>query len=144
MPPFPLRLEAEPRHADVAFLDEQLYAYNVGRTGYDDGKELLVAIRDAAGGLLGGAYGWTWGGWLELRTVWVSEQLRGQGYGRALVEAAESEALRRGCTGAHLSSYSFQAPGHYRKLGYQEFVAVEGFPVGHSNHFFWKALRPAP
>lgn len=135
-----LTLDARPQHDDVRFLDEQLYQHNVSRTGYDDGEELLVGIRDDAGQLLGGAYGWTWGGWLELRTVWLKESLRGQGYGRALVEAAEAEARRRGCARAYLASYDFQAPGLYMKLGYTEFAVVEGFPLAHRQHFFWKAL----
>jgi GNAT superfamily N-acetyltransferase len=139
----PIVLEAQPASADVRYLDEQLYQYNVGRTGYDDGEELLAGIRDERGQLLGGAYGWTWGGWLELRTVWITEALRGHGYGRALVEAAEAEARRRGCSRAYLASYSFQAPGLYQKLGYTEFAVVEGFPIAHRQHFFCKTLDAA-
>ena len=142
MLPYPLTREAQPRHEDVRTLEDHLYEYNVSRTGYDDGVELLVAIRDEEGQLLGGAYGWTWGGWLELRTVWVREDLRGRGYGRALVEAAEAEARQRGCTRVYLTSYDFQAPGLYRKLGYHEFAVLEDFPMAHRQHFFWKALGP--
>ncbi len=144
MRPHPIVLEAQPRPDDVRFLDDQLYRYNASRTGYDDGIELLVGIRDEHGELLGGAYGWTWGGWLELRTLWLAEQLRGQGIGRALVAAAEAEARRRGCTRAYLSSYDFQAPGLYLKLGYTEFAIVEGFPLAHRQHFFSKSLDSMP
>jgi hypothetical protein len=57
-----------------------------------------------------------------------------------LLQAAESEALRRGCTCALLDSYSFQAPDFYKKLGYQEFGLLEDFPAGHRLHFLWKQL----
>jgi len=39
-----------------------------------------------------------------------------------------------------LDSYSFQAPDFYKKLGYQEFGLLEGFPAEHSRHFLWKEL----
>ena len=126
--PYRLVLDDAPQPADIAALDDGLYAFNVGRTGYADGRELAVWLRDAAGTLVGGLYGWTWGGWLEVRVLWLREELRGQGHGRALLAAAEAEATRRGCGGAFLDSYSFQAPGFYHKLGYETFAVLQDFP----------------
>ena len=55
--------------------------------------------------------------------------------------AAEQEALARGCRGVYLDTFSFQAPGFYRKQGYTEFGELEGIPPGHSHYFFRKLLR---
>ena len=43
-----------------------------------------------------------------------------------------AEARRRGCARAHLTTYSFQAPGFYEKLGYRIRHIFEGLPEGHS------------
>jgi hypothetical protein len=39
-----------------------------------------------------------------------------------------------------LDSFSFQAPGFYRRLGYAEFGVVEDYPPGHTRHFLKKRL----
>ena len=54
-----------------------------------------------------------------IRILWVSEALRGQGFGQRLVEMAERRATERGCRHVFLDTFSFQAPGFYEKLGYQ-------------------------
>ncbi len=53
---------------------------------------------------------------------------------------AEQEALARGCRNVLVDTMSFQAPGFYRRLGYEEFGVLEGFPGPHSRHFFRKSL----
>jgi hypothetical protein len=60
--------------------------------------------------------------------------------------AAEAEALRRGCPGAWLSTFTFQARGFYERLGYSAFGTVDDYPPGHSLIFLSKRLgdHPAP
>jgi hypothetical protein len=53
---------------------------------------------------------------------------------------AEAEAVRRGCHGAQLDTYSFQAQGFYEKLGYAVFGIVEDYPSGHSRIYLSKRL----
>ena len=72
--------------------------------------------------------------------LWVTEPLRGRGYGRQLLEAAEQYAIERGCTQAWLTTFSFQAPEFYPRFGYQSFGVLEGHPTGHRHHFFQKRL----
>jgi GNAT superfamily N-acetyltransferase len=138
-----LAMTDQPARADADFLEERLYEYNIQRTGHADGQELGIFLRDSNGEIMGGLYGWTWGGWLEVNKVWLREDLRGQRHGTALLHTAEQEALRRGCSHVYLDSYSFQAPNFYKKLGYQEFGVLPGFPRGFARHFLWKALGEA-
>ena len=49
-----------------------------------------------------------WRGWLQVRTLWISEAVRGQGYGSRLLEAAEAYAKERACGGVSLDTFSFQ------------------------------------
>jgi GNAT superfamily N-acetyltransferase len=130
----------QPARADVDFLETRIDEYNIAQTGRDDGQELALFVRDESGAITGGLYGWTWAGWLEVRYLWLREDLHGQRHGTQLLQAAEEEAVRRGCTRVYLDSYSFQAPNFYKKLGYQEFGVLPGFPDAHTRHFLWKAI----
>ena len=141
MTPDELVVEDEPRLEEVAALDERLHRYNVSATGHDDGRWLAIFVRDAAGAVVAGLHGWTWGGTAFIRTLWVRDDLRGHGLGVRLVTAAEREAVHRGCRVMHLDTHSYQAPGFYRRLGYEEIGALPGWPgEGSTRIFFRKAL----
>ena len=56
------------------------------------------------------------------------------------MQMAEKEARKRGVKNAFVDSFSFQAPGFYKKLGYREFGKLKDFPAGHSRSFLTKAL----
>ena len=137
-----LRIVSEP-HAgeqDTTFIREALALYNVAVTQDAYYSPLAIFLRDERGAILGGALGDIWGGWLDLTFLWVAEPLRGRGYGRQLLEAAEEEARTQGCRGVHLSTHSFQARPFYEKLGYEIVREIPDHPAGHSLFFLKKAL----
>ncbi len=115
-------------------------AYNTGKAGDDHGKNLCFVLEDSDGEILGGVIGMTYWNWLYISLMWLPEVLRGQGYGRQLLEMAEDEGRKRGAEYAYLDTFSFQAPGFYKKLGYQLFGKLEEFPPGHSRFFLKKRL----
>jgi len=135
-----LRIEDEPRLAEVAALEERLHQHNVAATGCDDGRWLAIFVRDGAGELMAGLHGWTWGGTGFVRTLWVREDLRGEGLGARLLGAAEREAAGRGCREMQLDTHGYQAPGFYRRLGYAQLGELPGWPGGTTRMFFRKAL----
>jgi GNAT superfamily N-acetyltransferase len=137
-----LRVEDEPRSEDVTTLNERLYQYNVAVTGCDDGRWLAIFVRDATGEMVAGLHGWTWGQTGFVQSLWVREDLRGQGLGRRLLGAAEAEAARRACREMQLDTHSYQAPGFYRHLGYAPIGELPGWPRDTSRIFFRKALPP--
>lgn len=47
--------------------------------------------------------------------LWVDEKYRKMGIGSKLLEAAEEEAVRRGCHSGHVDTMSWQAPEFYKK-----------------------------
>ena len=118
---------------------KQLRAYNNKAVGRLDYKSLAVTLRER-GKIVGLLTGYTAWGWLFVDTLWVADKERGKGMGRTLLERGEREAKKRGARNAYLYSFSFQAPGFYRKLGYREFGRLDGFPKGHSRYWLTKAL----
>lgn len=136
-----LRIEAEPAFADMQFLEERLYEYNAEKTGVDDGQWLAIFLRDDQHTIQAGLRGWTWCGSCYISTVWVHKDLRGQGVGTKLLQAAEQEARWRGSQRIILSSFSFQAPGFYQKLGYEVFAMLDEHPRSHQHYYLHKWLQ---
>ncbi|NGM12350.1 GNAT family N-acetyltransferase [Verrucosispora sp. WMMA2044] len=128
----------------AARLDAELTSFNQRATGATDEAALSVRVTDAAGELMAGLTGWSWGGCAGINMVWVRADRRGEGWGGRLLAAAEQEARRRGCTEVSVASFSFQAPGFYRRHGYLDTGRREGIPGGHVDHQFWKSLVSDP
>jgi GNAT superfamily N-acetyltransferase len=79
-------------------------------------------------------------GWLHVGQLWVHTGLRGRGYGRQLMEAAEAEGRRLGCHSAYLDTFSFQARPFYEGCGYEVFGVLDRFPDEHQRFFMRKGL----
>jgi ribosomal protein S18 acetylase RimI-like enzyme len=80
-----------------------------------------------------------WNG-MEIQSLWIDDPLRHQGWGRKLVETAETEAIKRGCTIAYTNTFTWQAPEFYKKLGYTIYGELDDFPKGSTLYYFQKAL----
>jgi ribosomal protein S18 acetylase RimI-like enzyme len=134
----------EPRHdlspMEIDAVEVRLYEYNRAVTGRGDGAGLGFVLRDEAGRMIGAAAGYSWAGISELKQMWVDEAYRGQGYGRALLEAFVAEAQRRGVRRVWVASYDFQAPGLYERLGFVRMAEFEGWPDGHVNVILCKTF----
>ena len=79
----------------------------------------------------------------EIQFLWVAEPVRGQGYGRTLLAAAEREARQRGCRTMLLTTYSFQAPALTERHGYTVVGSAPDCPPGHTSFTLTKALTSA-
>jgi GNAT superfamily N-acetyltransferase len=143
MPRIQVDIRDDNRPELEAFLEERLYEFNSRATGMDDGTLLNASVEDEAGMLVAGLNGHTWGGCCEIRRLWVHESMRGAGVGTALMQAAEQEAIRRGCHQLVLSTHSFQAPRFYEKLGFRRLAAIPNYPQGHESIIYIKDLPGA-
>jgi len=118
-----------------------LVAFNRTRAGPSEFRPLAVLIRESGTGMVaGGLWGATGLGWLHVELLFVPEALRGARVGQDLMHRAEVEARRRGCRGAWLDTFSFQARGFYERLGYSVCGTIEDHPPGHSRFFLKKIL----
>jgi GNAT superfamily N-acetyltransferase len=66
--------------------------------------------------------------------------LRGHRLGTEIIEAAEAEAKRKGCSTAVLYTITFQAPGFYERRGYGVLCRIECRPPGHTRICMTKML----
>jgi GNAT superfamily N-acetyltransferase len=135
-----LIIEDHPDPRDLDFVSDQLDAFNIASTGIDDWRALAIFVRDDAGRIVAGLTGGTWAGYLDLRYLWVREDLRGQGLGRRLLLAAEQAACARGCAQVLLDTHDFQAPEFYKKLGYIVFGVFEGIGGRYNRYYLSKKL----
>ena len=101
---------------------------------------LSILNRNEQGLVIAGLHGKSFWNWLHIDSLWVDAPLRGQGLGRALLAQAEEEAKKRGCIAVYLWTQSFAAPWFYAKLGYEEFLVGNDFPLGHKRFGFRKNL----
>lgn len=129
-----------PSADDMAVLGARLGEFNASVTAIGDGRLIGVFVRAGNGELTAGLHGHTWGGTCEVSRLWVSEAMRRRGLGSQLMQAAEEEARGRGCRQMFLSTYTFQAPGFYERLGFEEVGRVSDYPVGHYQVFMVKRL----
>ena len=130
----------EPSECEIEEIDNHLEKFNQQQVGHLDFQPLQLVLRAQNGELLGGLKAQTGWEWMYVQILWVRPSLHRQGYGSQLIKAAENEAVRRGCRGTCLSTFTFQAPEFYEKLGYQRFGTIPDYPPNQSLMFYSKRL----
>jgi len=114
--------------------------YNVAVTGAAEYYPVCVFLKNEHQEVLGGLLGHIWARCLHIAFLWVAAPLRHQGYGTALLQAAEALAVERECGLVQLETLSFQAPAFYAKHGYETLAVLPDYPPGHQKHFLMKVL----
>src|SRR5271169_4549015 len=87
------KVEENPSDGDIHFLDDRINEYNFETTGIRDGRVVSFFLRGRDASIIAGLYGWTWGGCCEVRYLWVRQDYRKRGYGKALMIAANTRRL---------------------------------------------------
>ena len=116
-----------------------LNAHNDAQAPRRDHVQFVLAARQGDR-LYGGALCTAVYDWVNVKLLWVSEDVRHQGWGAGIMRHIEQEATRRDCTGVHLDTYSFQALDFYLKIGYEIFGALPDHPRGHTRYYLQKKL----
>ena len=136
-----IRVTVEPDAAmsDIQEVESGLRDFNAVVIGPAHQRAVRIFLREddrIAGGLLG-EIRWRW---MYVAKLWVAESLRGKGYGRKLITAAESHAREEGCIGIYLDTFEYQARPFYEKLGFELFGTLEGYPPGYRQFHLAKRL----
>jgi GNAT superfamily N-acetyltransferase len=124
-----------------AVIRDGLNAYNFDKAGYRDYRRLAILARDPeTGEVVGGLLGRTSYGLLYVERFFLPEALRKQGLGTRILKVAEDEGRRRGCNRALLTTLVFQAPGFYRRMGWEVLAQLDGRPPAPSRFLMTKVL----
>ena len=136
-----ITLSDAPSEEERTVITSGLGAYNATHAGPSDARPLAVFVRDSqSGDVVGGLYGRTYLGLLNIERFFLPEDRRRGGLGSRVIAMAEAEARRRGCTRAVLSTLHFQAPGFYVKQGWEVAAKIECDPPGHTRFYMTKKL----
>ena len=101
-------------------LQARLIAINEGHAGPLRPYPFALSVRDKSGTLVAGLKGLVFWNALRIDLLWVDAAHRGEGHGVSLMRRAEEVARERACEVAFVSTFDFQAPDFYVKLGYTE------------------------
>lgn len=130
--------ESPPAKATLDILDRGLDLYNA-QFSPEHYEEFATVLKSPAGEVKGGISAIVWAGMLFIKWLWIDEEHRRFGHGRALMAAAEDEGRRRGCSAVWLDTFEFQARPFYERHGYELFGTLD-FPAGFKRYFMKKAL----
>lgn len=127
-------------HEIIQLLEDKIYEYNSAKINKDDGCLFSRIVINENKDIIAGIAGWTWAGVCEITQFWVNEDVRKNGIGKILLEAAEIEAKSKGCVTILVRSYSFQAPQFYEKYGFRTECMLNGFPDGYTYNILTKRI----
>src|SRR5262252_6179777 len=74
------------------------------------------------------------------RLLFLPEDLRRARIGSRVLAIAEEEGRRRGCTRITLTTLSVEAPGFYKKQGYDVAATIDCDPPGLTRYYMMKKL----
>ena len=125
---------------DIEEIYDHLKEFNLSKLECSEIIPLGIFKEDTSGSKLAGLIGETFGNWLSIKYLWVSEELRGKGIGSAILQAAETEARTRGARYVFVDTFSFQAPEFYVRHGYKQVFALTEYPYTGSRYYYVKEL----
>ena len=134
------RITNDGNQSDIDEIHNMLRSYNLSKREKSENIPLGVYYEDETGKKLAGLTGKTFGNWLCINYLFVSENLRNQGIGSKIIISAENEARNRGCKYVFVDTFSFQAPAFYEKLGYRCVFSLTNYPYTEERHYYIKEL----
>lgn len=129
-----------PKQELIDYLDKKIDDFNWANWEVSRRKPLAVQIKNQSGEVIAGAAARTFGDWLLLDTLWVSDELSGQNLGSKILYKLEQAGKNRGCVKSLLDTLNFQAMPFYKKHGYKIQWIQEGYPKTGCKYFMVKPL----
>jgi GNAT superfamily N-acetyltransferase len=130
-----------PAPEDRAAILAPLAAYNRAQVPESLREPLAVLLQDEEGATIGGLWATIAFDWLIVELLVVPEALRGRDLGTNLLARAEAIGRAKGCIGAWLDTFSFQARGFYEKRGYGVVGEIPDHPSGGARYFMARRFR---
>ena len=135
-----IRIEQDPSATEIAFVERGLYLFEEARLGSPEHTHFAIFLRNSAGHVLGGVDGHVMWRRVFIKTLWLPENLRGQGIGTKLMAATESEARARACLGMWLTALGDHPRRFYLRLGFETIGELRDYVGGQSLYTLEKRL----
>jgi GNAT superfamily N-acetyltransferase len=130
----------DPEQELIDYLDKKIADFNWANWEVSERTPLAVQVKNESGEVIAGAAARSFGDWLLLDTLWVSDELRGQSVGSKILKEIEVAGKNRGCTKCLLDTLDFQAMPFYEKHGYKTEWVQQGYPKTGCKYFMVKVL----
>jgi GNAT superfamily N-acetyltransferase len=125
-------------------LNSKLVDFNRENVPFQQSKDwigLSYVLKDETGQAIAGInamlYCWNI---LYIDILYVEDDHRSKGYGKLLLDRAESESKKLGGYMSHLDTFDWQAREFYEHLGYKVFGILENCPRGHNRYYMSKVF----
>lgn len=132
-----ITIENPPKKEHLKIIDDGLLG-DIAETAPLSNHPMAILLYDeddrVRGGLIAGVF-WHW---MDIRFLWIDESLKGQGWGKKILIAAEQEAKKRDCIGMVCDTASFQTLSFYQSQGFEIIGTLKNRPPGHESYFIQK------
>lgn len=132
--------EPEPAAEKIDILVQGLAQYAAEKKGMPPIERFGFFAVDKNKMVQAGCYGVIYYGCLYTDLLWVAPHLRGKGYGKRLLKAAEDLGKRKGCSMATINTMDWEALDLYKKLGYTLELTRLGYINDSTLYFLRKPL----
>lgn len=102
--------------------------------------KFFVFARNELSAVIGGVRATCFWNTMHIELLWLSEECRGKGIGKALIVSAENFAKEHNCEKVFVETTSWQAKPFYEKVGYKHIATLNDRPKGHASHYLTKDL----
>jgi ribosomal protein S18 acetylase RimI-like enzyme len=137
---YTITYEADPNPNDIQFLNDGITAEHKRKKEMKPLDFFAYFIRDDQGLIVGGCAGDNMYGGLFVGQLWVTENLRGKGYGTKLMSLAEELARKSQCQFISVNTFDWEALDFYKKLGFYVEFARHGYDKKSVFNFLRKDL----
>lgn len=119
--------ESSPDPIDLQFLDKGIIVEHKRKKDMKPLDFFAYFIRDNQDDIVGGCAGDNMYGGLFISQLWITEALRGQGYGMKLMSLAEEFAKKSQCRFITVNTFGWEALDFYKKLGFYVEFKRQGY-----------------
>lgn len=138
---YELTFVENPDPKDVQILNEGIMEHAKKIKGFGPIRFFGFFVHDQNNQIVGGCQCDLLYGCLYVGSLWVSENLRGQGYGTSLMAAVEKLAREQKCHFIAVNTMNWEALDFYKKLGFKVEFQRHGFMGDSVFYFLRKDLK---
>ncbi|ANQ51697.1 GNAT family N-acetyltransferase [Flammeovirga sp. MY04] len=140
-----LEITTQPNEQDAKTISQGIINFNNDKVPdlepIEKEVKFFVFVRNDDQEVIGGIRAICFWNTLHIELLWLSEECRGKGVGKELIDSAEKFAVEHGCGKAFVETTSWQAKPFYEKMGYHHIATINDRPKGHASHYLTKDLK---